>query len=779
MGVKYLYGIDVTGQSTFSTNVGIGTLSPGAKLDVTGGSIQLSTSGSGVYFGPSSSAQIIGVSGASSYLALGTVGTERVRITSAGNVGIGTTSPSQKLHVVGKALITDDVQLTGSNPRIDFNSNGASSLRFYDTTNASERVRIDTSGNVGIGTTSPTVQGKSTDTTTFGAITVEQSTLFRPSNDLGGTRFGFDSSSNSYIWSAQSGASLNLGTRLAPNNNVNMTLTSSGNVGIGTTSPDALLDIEAAANPTIRLTNSTDPLGAADVGTLEFFTKDSSTGASRVISSIVCINRAVSPSVPDGNLVFKTSVGGAGPVAATEKMRILSDGNVGIGTTSPSTLLHIEGSSTGYLQTIKNTTAGGDYLQMLAETGDAVFQFESGGTGGEATLNMYRDGTQYVKISADAGVDNYFNNGANVGIGTSSPSAKLDVAGTVNAYGNGSVALQWGDTSALGALSFDTSANPVIRSVSSKPLVFQTNGANERMRITSAGNVGIGTTSPASPAGYIAETIDGSSGSFTEYRQNGTALFRIGADSSRPFLYGMTNASMDFYTNTAERMRITAAGDVGIGTTSPASKLDVNGDISITVPNTNTSLLLKRDVSGTIYTYGSFNNVGSDFNINGTGNVFINADSNSDSTSIDRNVTIGNRGVEYMRITSAGNVGIGTATPEDKLHVVGNIRVTNANLSNQENLDVDTGTEVIAIAPIALYTAAFFDFVVKNGANVRSGTVYACHDGTSVEYTETSTADLGNTSAVVFTVDISAGNMRLLATTTTDNWSIKTLTRTI
>jgi hypothetical protein len=64
---------------------------------------------------------------------------------------------------------------------------------------------------------------------------------------------------------------------------------------------------------------------------------------------------------------------------------------------------------------------------MLAETGDAVFQFESGGTGGEATLNMYRDGTQYVKISADAGVNNYFNNGANVGIGIITPTSKLHI----------------------------------------------------------------------------------------------------------------------------------------------------------------------------------------------------------------------------------------------------------------------------------------------------------------------------------------------------------------
>ena len=59
------------------------------------------------------------------------------------------------------------------------------------------------------------------------------------------------------------------------------------------------------------------------------------------------------------------------------------------------------------------------------------------------------------------------------------------------------------------------------------------------------------------------------------------------------------------------------------------------------------------------------------------------------------------------------------------------------------------------------YTAAFFDFVIKKTTNVRSGTVYACHDGTNVEFTETSTNDLGDTSDVTLSVDISGANMRL------------------
>jgi hypothetical protein len=111
--------------------------------------------------------------------------------------------------------------------------------------------------------------------------------------------------------------------------------------------------------------------------------------------------------------------------------------------------------------------------------------------------------------------------------------------------------------------------------------------------------------------------------------------------------------------------------------------------------------------------------------------------------------------------------------------VTGDIKIQAALLSNQDNTDVDTGTETVANVAIATYTAAFFDFVIKKSTNVRSGTVYACHDGTNVQFTETSTQDLGDTSDVTLSVDISGGNMRLRATSLSESWSVKSLIRAI
>jgi len=173
----------------------------------------------------------------------------------------------------------------------------------------------------------------------------------------------------------------------------------------------------------------------------------------------------------------------------------------------------------------------------------------------------------------------------------------------------------------------------------------------------------------------------------------------------------------------------------------------------ISIHGSNDPDVLKLHTSGLIETVNLQLQIKS-----GSGNVYLN-----DSVDIANNLLVSGAATITSDLTVNG----------------GDIQIDSAFLSNQENTDIDTGAEVVAQVAIATYTAAFFDFVVKKTTNVRSGTVYACHDGTNVEFTETSTNDLGDTSDVTLSVDISGANMRLLATVASDDWSVKSLIRAI
>jgi len=113
------------------------------------------------------------------------------------------------------------------------------------------------------------------------------------------------------------------------------------------------------------------------------------------------------------------------------------------------------------------------------------------------------------------------------------------------------------------------------------------------------------------------------------------------------------------------------------------------------------------------------------------------------------------------------------------INVGGTTTITNNNTYSDgtpfENTDVDTGTETVVSIPVTDDYGAIFHYTIRNGVNQRSGVVIASwlSNGSSVVYSEDCTEDIGDTSDVTLSVDYNSGNIRLLATATSNNWTVE------
>jgi hypothetical protein len=166
-----------------------------------------------------------------------------------------------------------------------------------------------------------------------------------------------------------------------------------------------------------------------------------------------------------------------------------------------------------------------------------------------------------------------FDNGTNVGIGTTSPTAGL-LHLNYNSVNNRALRLQ--DQNGI----FDLITSGAGQNHSFG--LYDDTNSDYRLIITSGGNVGIGTTSPRSVSGFTTLALNNTSGGLIDFLNNGTLVGQIFNNPTQFDIGSISSVPLVFRTADGERMRITSGGNVGIGTTSPAQRLDVNGLINST-----------------------------------------------------------------------------------------------------------------------------------------------------------------------------------------------------
>ena len=356
---------------------------------------------------------------------------------SAESLGIGTSTPASLLQLLGSPVATSGALATfrnsdatssntsfggilfNSSPGTDFsigksNVNAVTTLSFRNGNTGASYMDIASSGNVGVGTSSPAADLQINDGNTTrgvaGTFHMYGSAVNGDAGDVSNEIFFRDESvsgwGGAFIRTVRSEDdqngkdALTFGTSPSGGSVVErMRIDSSGQVGIGTSSPETNLHIEDSSSfSIIRLVSSTTENAGIDFGDPD----DRDIGRVRYNNS-------------DNSMVFHTN--------AAEQMRIDASGNVGVGTSSPSTLLHVK--STGATTATIEAGGGGDAILDIkaAEVsgGESIIRFSDSVSGvGFITYAQNDGGSDFMRFGTASTERMRIDSSGNLLVGTTS-----------------------------------------------------------------------------------------------------------------------------------------------------------------------------------------------------------------------------------------------------------------------------------------------------------------------------------------------------------------------